>query len=177
MTKQQRVLALLKEAKQLAREYYDLTGRPLGVTGEVAEYEAIRLLKLEPCIVRQSGFDAIRRTNARRVRIQIKGRCILPNAKPGQRMGRVDLTKQFDTVMLVILDRDFNATAIYEASRGSVARALLAPGSRARNERGALAVSKFKAIGTQVWPVPPNQRLQPAARGGNLSAPRLNRGR
>lgn len=34
-----RVLELLAQAKQLAREYRALTGKPLGVTGEVAEYE------------------------------------------------------------------------------------------------------------------------------------------
>jgi hypothetical protein len=28
----------------------------------------------------------------------------------------------------------------------------LAPGSRSRNERGALPVSKFKAIGRKLWP-------------------------
>ena len=34
-------------AKQLARRYHELTGKPLGVTGEVAEYEAHRLLGVE----------------------------------------------------------------------------------------------------------------------------------
>ena len=33
-----------------------------------------------------------------------------------------------------------------------MADALTAPGSKARNERGALAVSKFKQIGRQIWP-------------------------
>ncbi len=32
-----RVIRILREAKRLAREYYNLTRRPLGVTGEVAE--------------------------------------------------------------------------------------------------------------------------------------------
>jgi hypothetical protein len=32
-----------------------------------------------------------------------------------------------------------------------IEKALLAPGSKARNERGALAVSKFKAVGHEVW--------------------------
>ena len=39
-----RMMALLAEAKRLAREYYGLTGKPLGVTDEVAEYDAARLL-------------------------------------------------------------------------------------------------------------------------------------
>jgi hypothetical protein len=40
----ERLLELLAEAKRLAKEYRALTGRPLGVTGEVAEYEVARLL-------------------------------------------------------------------------------------------------------------------------------------
>lgn len=152
MAQYRRVLSILRKAKALAREYYQLTGRPLGVTGEVAEYEAIRRLGLEPSVVRQSGYDAIRRRGNRRTRIQIKGRCLLPGAKPGQRLGRIDLTKAFDTVLLVLLDEKLNATAMYEASRARVKKALLAPGSKARNERGALAVSKFKSIGKQIWP-------------------------
>jgi hypothetical protein len=35
---------LIGAAKKIARRYRDLTGRPLGITGEVAEYEACRLL-------------------------------------------------------------------------------------------------------------------------------------
>lgn len=42
-----RVGPLLERAKTLAREYKVATGRPLGITGEVAEYEAVRLLGLE----------------------------------------------------------------------------------------------------------------------------------
>lgn len=34
------VMEVLCEAKALAQEYRNLTGKPLGVTGEVAEYEA-----------------------------------------------------------------------------------------------------------------------------------------
>ena len=33
---EQRVFALLGEAKKLAQEYRGLTGKPLGITGEVA---------------------------------------------------------------------------------------------------------------------------------------------
>jgi len=41
---------------------------------------------------------------------------------------------------------------MWEADRPAVQEANLAPGSKARNERGALAVGKFKQIGTKVWP-------------------------
>jgi hypothetical protein len=57
---------------------------------------------------------------------------------------------------MVLLDENFDATEIYEADREAVLRALSAPGSKARNERGALALSKFKAIGRLRWcqPIP-----------------------
>ena len=40
MSPNNELLRVLKQAKRVAREYYQLTGRPLGVTGEVAEFEA-----------------------------------------------------------------------------------------------------------------------------------------
>jgi len=148
----ERLLELLAEAKRLAKEYRELTGRPLGVTGEVAEYEAARLLGVELADVRQAGYDAIRRTADGVQRLQIKGRCILPSSKRGQRVGRIDLVDEWDAVLLVLLDENFDATVIYEADRATVVEALTAPGSRARNERGALAISKFKSIAEQIWP-------------------------
>ena len=49
---------LAVEAKRVARRYYELTGKPLGVTGEIAELEAARLLNLRLANARQSGWDA-----------------------------------------------------------------------------------------------------------------------
>ena len=66
-------------------------------------------------------------------------------------MGSIDIAKDFDAVLLVLLDGNLDATAIYEAERESVLAALSAPGSRSRNERGALGVSKFKSIGRLRW--------------------------
>ena len=103
---------------------------------------------------RTAGYDAIRKTRKGKVRLQIKGRCILPGAKPGQRVGGINLTKEFDAVLLVLLDEHFDATAIYEADRATVVAALEAPGSRARNVRGQLGVQKFRSIGHKVWPLP-----------------------
>ncbi len=146
------VLDLLSAAKHLAKRYRELTGRPLGLTGEIAEFEAARLLGLELAQVREAGYDAIRAKGGTRERLQIKARCVLPGTKPGQRLGRIDLTKPWDAILLVLLNEDFEATSIYEARRHAVEAALLAPGSRSRNERGALGVSKFKSIGRKIWP-------------------------
>jgi hypothetical protein len=139
---------LISQAKILAKDYRSLTGRPLGITGEVAEYEAARLLKLDLATVRQAGYDAVRKSD--RAKIQIKGRCLITK-NPGQRIGRIHLDKEWDYVVLVLLDQDFEPTEIYQADRKSLEAALKKPGSRARNERGALSVSKFKFIGKLRW--------------------------
>src|SRR5436190_8006 len=65
-----RVREILATVKPLAAEYYRLTGKPLGVTGEVAEYVASELLRIKLVPARTEGHDALRGKE----RIQIKGR-------------------------------------------------------------------------------------------------------
>jgi hypothetical protein len=144
-------MEVLADAKRLAQEYRALTGKPLGITGEVAEFEAARILGVELTPARQAGYDALEHVDGGTRTLQIKGRCLLPGCKPGQRVASIDTGKDWDAVLLVLLDEDFDATAIYEADRPAVLAALKAPGSKARNERGALAVSKFKSIGHLRW--------------------------
>ena len=146
-----KIAEILTEAKILARKYRKLTGKPLGITGEVAEFSAAQILGLELVEARQSGYDAIRYKNGKKIKIQIKGRCIPANANSGQRLGSIQLAKEWDTVLLVLMDEDLDVLSIHEAARSVIETALLAPGSKARNERGALPVSKFKAIGQEVW--------------------------
>jgi hypothetical protein len=144
------VFEILREAKTLAQRYRALTGKPLGITGEVAEYEAARTLRIELTPARQAGYDAIEKENGRVRRLQIKGRCVLSN-NPGQRLGSIDTKKEWDAILMVLLDENFDAFEIHEAPRAAVLAALAAPGSKARNERGALSVSKFKRIGKVRW--------------------------
>lgn len=151
MAEDEAILAVLGEAKRLAQEYRRLTGKPLGITGEVAEYEAARILGVELTAARQAGYDAVERTSGGTRRLQIKGRCLLDNCKPGQRLGSIRVEKEWDAVLMVLLDENFDATEIFEAERSAIVSVLAAPGSRARNERGAMAVSKFKAIGKLRW--------------------------
>lgn len=54
-------------------------------------------------------------------------------------------------MLMVLLDQDFDATEIFEAERSAIVSVLAVPGSRARNERGVMAVSKFKAIAKLRW--------------------------
>ncbi len=155
-------MKLLEMAKMLARWYHDLTGKPLGVTGEIAEYEAARLLELELMPARQEGFDAI---DSQGRHLQIKGRRILNRKREdSQRVGSIDMrekdvegTEKIDAVLLVLLDENFEAIAIYEAEYNKVKAALKEEGSKARNERGSLSVHKFKDIGKLQWPTKDKQ--------------------
>jgi len=142
---------ILSKIKILATKYHSLTGRPLGVTGEMAEYEAVRLLNLDVSQVRQTGFDAIRKTKKCIKKIQIKGRVLQATSKQGQRLGAIQLDKEWDSVILVMMDNKFSPTEMDEADRVDVEAALTKPGSKARNERGQLSVSKFKSISSQIW--------------------------
>jgi len=150
MNKSEEISSLLSSAKTLAKRYHALTGKPLGITGEVAEFTAFKLLKLKPVKARQSGHDAIRPSTGEK--IQIKGRCLQKGSSRGGRIGQIQISKPWDTVVLVLLDKDLEVISIYEARRGAIKRALLAPGSKARNVRGALAIATFKKIGKQIWP-------------------------
>jgi hypothetical protein len=70
---QSEVMEILHEAKRLAQWYRHATGKPLGITGEVAEYEAARILGLRLTPARQAGYDAIEERQGSEHRLQIKG--------------------------------------------------------------------------------------------------------
>jgi hypothetical protein len=143
---------ILGQIKPLAKMYRQTLGRPLGITGEVAEYEAIRLLNLEVCSARQEGCDAIRRIVEgginREEKIQIKGRVVLK--KGAQRLGKIKLEKEWDFIVLVLLSEDFEPISVHEADRNAVQNEITRKGSKARN-RGQLSVSSFKNIGHPIW--------------------------
>ncbi|MER9414048.1 gamma-glutamylcyclotransferase family protein [Mesorhizobium sp. M0589] len=149
----QRIKAILAAVKPLAAEYYQVTGKPLGVTGEVAEYVAATVMGLELVPPRTAGYDAIRQTPGGPERIQIKGRAYDPAGNRSQRIGQIKPAGPCDTVMLVLLhNATLDPVEIWEAPFPAVVARLAEPGSISRNERGAMAVSDFKRLGRQVWP-------------------------
>lgn len=150
--KARRVRKILAGVKLLAAEYYQLTGKPLGVTGEVAEFVAAETLGLELAPPRTPGYDAIRRTRKGKQRIQIKSRAYGDDAKPGQLLGTIKRGAPCDSVLLVLLDnRTLDPREMWEAPMTAVEKRLAVPRSKAR-ARGALRVSEFKNLARQVWP-------------------------
>lgn len=142
---------VIAEAKRIAIRYRELTGKPLGITGEVAEYEAARLLSLRLQDARQPGYDAVGTGPYEGERIEIKGRCLLEGTKT-QRVGRIKLDYEWDSIVLVTLDENFEPVAIHKASRREIEEAIRRPGSRSRNERGQLSTGVFRRMSQQVWP-------------------------
>ena len=142
---------ILAKVKPLAAEYYRITGKPLGVTGEIAEYLAASILGLELAPARTAGYDALRKSGDKVEKIQIKGRAVGENTNPGQRLGRIKLDADCNVVMLVLMNSaTLEAREIWEAPYSAVVEALSRSGSRAR-ARGQLGVASFKAIATRIW--------------------------
>ncbi|PZW47598.1 MULTISPECIES: hypothetical protein [Pseudomonas] len=148
------VSELVEQAKRVAVRYRQLTGKPLGITGEIAECEAAAILGLDLHAARTAGYDATEMRDGIAVRVQIKGRVIGNPKKITGRVGAIDLRQPFDVVQLVLLDCDFNAFAIYEAARPAVETLITRPGSKARNERGSVGIPQFKAIARLRWSRP-----------------------
>ncbi len=145
---------ILGRVRALACEYYKLTGKPLGVSGEVAELEAADKLGLALADARTPFYDAIRGAE----RFQIKGRAVDRDDRYRGRVPSVKCDGEFEAVLLVLLDRTtFEAIEIWKAKREDVARRLKEPGplgqiSKARNERNSMGITQFKSIATKVWP-------------------------
>ncbi len=135
---------LMGEARRIAAEYRRTTGKSLGISAEISRHDACRLLELE---VEDSagGFDAYDKEGKK---IQIKGRAIFDESKSGQRIGQIKLEQDWDALVLVLMDSDFQTTEIYRAEHNVVVDALE---DSTRSKRGAMSVARFKKIAELVW--------------------------
>ena len=135
---------LMSEARRIAAEYRRTTGKSLGISAEIARHDACRLLRLEASD-EGGGFDA--RDPAGR-KIQIKGRAIFEESKSAPRIGQLKLEQDWDDVVLVLMNGEFQTTAIYRAPREVVMEAL---DDGKRSKRGAMSVARFRKIAERVW--------------------------
>ncbi len=143
---------LISEARRIAADYRRATGKTLGgVTGEIAENDAARLLDLELSSDKNSGYDAIGKGKRAGKKIQIKGRAIFDQAKSGQRIGQLKVNQEWDSVVLVLMNEDFEPVEIYEAERTVLMDALDETSDSKRSKRGAMSVSRFKHLARLVW--------------------------
>jgi len=139
---------LISQARMLAKDYRLATGKTLpGISNEIAENDAAHLLSLTLCEDRSKGFDAI---DADGKRIQIKARTIFDDARTGQRIGQIKSNQTWDSVVLVLLNEDYEPFEIYEADRETLIEVIDKP-SQNQKKRGALSVARFKIIGELRW--------------------------
>ncbi|MCU0765897.1 MAG: hypothetical protein MUE39_00800 [Gammaproteobacteria bacterium] len=142
---------LIAQARQLAAEYRRTMGKPLpGISTEIAEFDAMRLLGLVPRPPgEEAGYDAVDPARAGK-RIQIKARTIFDEERGGQRVGQLKMGQEWDSVLLVLMDESYEPYEIYEAERADLEEYAEQSGSR-KARKGALSVARFKIIGRLLW--------------------------
>ena len=143
--------ALITQARRLAAEFRAVTGKPLPVSAEIAQYDASRLLGLEPVSPGTGGYDAVGRGSRSDRRIQIKGRVVANEGRPAHRIGQLKLDQEWDTLMLVLMDEQFEPFQIYEAERPIIEACFNDAQGKGHNRRGAMSVARFKNIARLVW--------------------------
>ncbi len=141
---------LMLEARKLAAQYRVATGKPLGISSEIAVHDVIRLMNLKPVEASHAGYDAVGTGPREGRRIQIKGRTVSDDPKNNQRIGQVKVDQDWDSVMLVLMNDLYEPLEIYEAQRDNILEAVANTSTKRRN-RGALSVAKFKHIAQLVW--------------------------
>jgi hypothetical protein len=142
---------LIAQARQLAAEYRRTMGKPLpGISTEIAEFDAVRLLGLVPRAAGEdAGYDAVDPARGGK-RIQIKARTIFDEDKGGQRVGQLKMGQEWDSVVLVLMDDNYEPYEIYEADRVDLEEYAEQASSR-KARKGALSVARFKIIGRLLW--------------------------
>ncbi|HEC12254.1 MAG TPA: hypothetical protein ENI80_03245 [Acidiferrobacteraceae bacterium] len=146
------VSKLIGEARRLARDYRQATGKSLGgISAEIAQYDAAEILGLEVVQGQAGGYDAIGKGERKGKKIQIKGRVVFDEKKSGQRVGQIKIDQEWDSVLLVLMDDQYESCEIYEAQRDDILAELSNAKGGRRSRRGAISVAKFKNIGRLVW--------------------------
>lgn len=141
---------LIAETRRLAAEYRRATGSTLPVTVEIARHDVSRLLGFELVPLNaEGGFDAIGSGRWDGLRIQIKGRALFDEGKASPRIGQFKLGQEWDVVMLLLMDEDYEPMEIYALEREDIVAET--QGKANKSKKGAISVAKFKIIGELVW--------------------------
>jgi hypothetical protein len=131
---------LIDQIAALAVEYRRRFGKSLGVTAEIGEYKAAKLLKLrraEGSI--NKGFDAY---DSEGKLVQIKTRI-----SSGTRTGLFN-NFDFDYALLAILSNEYEVIEIYRAEQRQIQKAIKAQ----KSKRPSIPKGTFIKIGKQVYP-------------------------
>jgi hypothetical protein len=133
---------LIDQIAVLTVLYKKRFGKSLGVTAEIGEYKAAKLLKLRRAEGNiNKGFDAYDLDNRK---VQIKSRVTTSKT---QRTGTFSSHK-FDYALLVLLSDNYDIKEIYRADHKQIEKAI----ENQSYSRRSLPIGKFIAIGKPVYP-------------------------
>ncbi len=142
---------LYEETRHIAARFRNTLGKNIGgITSELAAYDAARLLNLKLCDDSTLSYTAEGSGTRDGKKILVKGRAIFKEQKSRQRLGQLNLHTDWDLLLLVLFDDEFETEEIYEASREEVTEAL-DTNKEKNNRKGTISVAKFKIIGRLVW--------------------------
>lgn len=133
---------LIEHIIPLAVEYRQRFGKSLGITSEVGEYRASKLLKLKrvPGNINE-GFDAV---DQKGKRVQIKSRIC---HRSQERTGLFN-NFNFDYALLVLMSEDYEVTEIHRLQREKISEQIRTQKYR----RPSLSVGKFRKLAERVYP-------------------------
>lgn len=132
---------LVDQIAALAVLYRKRFRKSLGVTAEIGEYKAAKVLSLTRVEGNTNkGFDAY---DGKR-RVQIKTRI---SSSKAQRTGFFK-NREFDYALLVLLSESYDLLQIYRAERKEIGKEI----NRQNYDKPSLSIRKFMEIGKPVYP-------------------------
>lgn len=137
---------LMEQTRLVAADYRNTTGQALPVTAELARFDAIDKLNLQK-LDGEKGIDAVSNGETRENYL-IKGRVIFKAGKARQKLGQLGVDGEWNHLLMVLYDADYQPTQIFKISREVIEKELQ---NSPKDKRGSMTVAKYKAIGTLVW--------------------------
>ena len=143
---------LMAQTRKLASDYRNETGQALPVTEELARFDGVTLLKLKK-IEGHEGVDAVstevlKEGELPKSRFLIKGRVIFKGGKARQKLGKLSLAADWNQLLMVIYNAEYQPTHIYQVARETIEQELA---KVSVDKRGSMTVAKYKAIGDLIW--------------------------
>lgn len=125
---------LMHETRQLAARYRQATGSTLPVTGEIARFDAAKALNLQLLDNLNSSYDAVGKTgDLTDQKLVIKGRAIFDTSKSTPRIGQLNPAQEWDGVLLVLFDDEYQPVEMFYASKNVIQEALNERDSNRKN--------------------------------------------
>ena len=134
---------LMEQARQLAADFRESTGKSLPVGSEIALYDAARLLGLNEVAADIAGIDLV--SDDQHLRYQVKSRALFGGAKSAPRVGSINPAGEWTHVLLVLMNDSYQTTHLYALDRATALEHIQS------SKKNAMTVAKFKVLGECVW--------------------------